>query len=76
MTRRPEEDVDVVCQQGRSADGQATWTIRLGRDAQGDRHSLADAITLARDVAVAHSRPAWLLDESGYPLKPMLPWSL
>ena len=76
MTRRPEEEVDVVCQQVRRADGADTWTIRLGRDPQGDRHSLADAISLARDVAVAHRRPAWLLDATGYPLKPMLPWTL
>ena len=75
MTRRPKEHADVVCQQVRQA-GRDTWTIRLGRDTHGDRHSLAEAITLARDVAVAHSRPAWLLDETGYPLKPMLPWAL
>lgn len=26
---------------------------------------------LARGVATAHHRPAWLPDESGYPLKPI-----
>jgi hypothetical protein len=75
MTRRPEEDADVVCQQMYLAE-RDTWTIRLGSNKLGDRHSLAEAITLARDAAVAHSRPAWLLDETGYPLKPMLPWAL
>ena len=76
MTRRPSEDSDVGCQQFRHQDGRETWTIRLGGDKQGDRDSLTDAIELARDVAMTHSRPAWLLDETGYPLKPMLPWAL
>ena len=75
MTRRPEENADVVCQQMRQV-GRDTCTIRLGCDTHGDRHSLAEAITLARDVAVARSRSTWLLDETGYPLKPMLPWAL
>ena len=32
---------------------------------------LASALELACDVALVHSRPAWLLDETGYPLKPI-----
>ena len=61
MTPLPEEQSDVVCQQCRHQDG---------------RDSLTDAIDLTRHVAVTHGRPAWLLDETGYPLKPMLPWAL
>ena len=76
MTRQPEEAADVVCRQVRHQDGPDTWTIWLGGDKQGDRNSLSGAIELARDIAVTHSRPAWLLDETGYPLKPMLPWAL
>lgn len=76
MMRRPEEDTDVVCQQLRHQDGRDIWTVWLAGEKQGDRDSLTDAIELARDVAVTHSRPAWLLDETGCPLKPMLPWPL
>lgn len=76
MTRQPEKESDVVCQQFRHQSGRVFWTIWLGGDKHGDRGSLTDAIELARDVAVTHGRPAWLLDETGYPLKPMLPWAL
>ena len=51
--------------------GRDTWAICLGREKQGERLTLASAIELARDVAVMHSRPAWLLDETGYPWKPI-----
>ena len=76
MTRPPEPSSDVVCQQCRHQDGRDTWTIWLAGDKQADRDTLTDAIELARHVAVTHGRPAWLLDETGYPLKPMLPWAL
>ena len=36
-------------------------------------HALEAAITLARAVAAVHGKPAWLLDETGYPLKPIEP---
>lgn len=74
MTQRPNEDQDVICHQSRQRDGRDAWTIWLGGDKQGERHSLADAIELTRIVALTYSRPAWLLDETGYPLKPLLPW--
>ena len=50
--------------------------VRVGGITVGERESLAGAIDLTRSAAVSHRRPAWLLDESGYPLKPMLPWNL
>ena len=73
MTLVPEEKSDVVCQQCRHQDGRDTWTIWLAGDKQADRDTLADAIEVARHVAVTHGRPAWLLDETGYPLKPIAP---
>ncbi len=48
-----------------------TWTIWLGGEKQGERDSLKAATELACDVAAVHSRPAWLLDETGYPPKPI-----
>ena len=71
MMRRPEEDYDVVVQQFRQRDGQDVWTVWLGGEKQGERDTRADAIELARDVAAIYSRSAWLLDETGYPLKPI-----
>ena len=65
-TRRPDEDYDVILYECRN-----TWTVWLGGDKQGERESLAAAITLARAVAAVHRKPAWLLDETGYPLKPI-----
>ena len=48
-----------------------TWTIWLGGEQQGERETLQAAMELAYDVATLHSKPAWLLDETGYPLKPI-----
>ncbi len=74
MTREPDEDQDVIVHQGRSyseGGSRDTWTIWLGGEKQGERETLASATELACDVAAMHSRPAWLLDETGYPLKPI-----
>ena len=62
MTRQPDEDYDVIAQQ---RDGRNTWTTWLRGQKQGERSSRAAAIELARAVATVHSRPAWLLDETG-----------
>ncbi len=48
-----------------------TFTIRLGAEKQGVRRPHEGASELAADVAVADSRPAWLLDETGYPMTPI-----
>ena len=73
--RRPDEDYDVIvhcfAQRGSSGTGLPTWTIWLGEEKQGERVTLESALELARDVAAERSRPAWLLDETGYPLKPI-----
>ena len=74
--RQPDEACDVICHQRRRADGRDTWDIRLGPNTQAERETLSEAIDLARELALMYSRPAWLLDETGYPLKPMLPWSM
>ena len=70
--RQPDEDNDVIVHQSRShSDGayRDTWTVWLAGEMQGERQSLEAAVELASDVAAANSRPAWLLDETGYPLK-------
>ncbi len=66
MRRRPDEDDDIVVYECRG-----TWTIWLAGDKQGARVTLESALELARAVAAVYSRPAWLLDETGYPLKPI-----
>ena len=73
MTRALDEDYDVICKQCRQPAGSDLWTIWLGREKQGERITRAAALELACDVAAVHSRPAWLLDETGYPLKPIDP---
>lgn len=76
MLQLPDEAHDVICSHRPRADGLASWVVRVGGTTLGERQSLAGAIDLTRSAAVSHRRPAWLLDESGYPLKPMLPWNL
>ena len=71
MMRRPDEDHDVIVHQFRKRDGRDIWTIWLAGDKQGERRTLEAALELACDVAAVYSRPAWLLDETGYPLKPI-----
>ena len=48
-----------------------TWTVWLAGEKLGERESLEAAITLARAVAAVYRKSAWLLDETGYPLKPI-----
>ena len=75
MTRQPDEDYDVVVhyfgQRGSSGTGRPTRTIWFGGEKQGERRTLEAARELACDGATVHSRPAWLLDETGYPLRPI-----
>ncbi len=73
MKSRPDEDHDEIVHQCRERDGQDIWTIWLAGDKQGVRVTQESALELARAVAAVYSRPAWLLDESGYPLKPIDP---
>ena len=76
MLDHPDETHDVICYHQPRPEGSGSWVVRLGETTLGERDSLAGAIDLTRSVAVSNRRPAWLLDESGYPLKPMLPWNL
>ena len=76
MFQSPDESHDVICSHRPRADGPGSWVVRVGGTTLGERKSLAGAIDLTRSAALSHRRPAWLLDESGYPLKPMLPWNL
>ena len=76
MFQPPDETHDVICCHRPRSDGAGSWVVRVGDTTLGERESLAGAIDLTRTAALSHRRPAWLLDESGYPLKPMLPWNL
>ncbi len=68
MPRTPDEDYDVILYECRG-----TWAIWLGGDWQGERFTLESALVFAREVAAVHRKPAWLHDETGYPLKPIEP---
>ena len=76
MLRPPDEAQDVICSHRPRPGGPGGWVVRVGDATVGERESLAGAIDLTRSAALSHGRPAWLLDETGYPLKPMLPWNL
>ena len=71
MTRRPDESYDVIVHESHEPDGRDIWRVRLGGVKRGERLTLASALELARSLALMNGRPAWLLDESGYPLKPI-----
>ena len=77
MPSTPDEDYDVIVhffpQRGSHGAGRPTWTIWIGGEKQGERESLKAAITLARAVAAVYQKPAWLLDDTGYPLTPFEP---
>ena len=73
MFRPADEEQDVICHQCRKVDGQDVWTIWVAGEKQGERDTLEGGMQLARDIAVTYSRSAWLLDETGYPLKPIEP---
>ena len=68
MPRTPDEDDDVIVHWYSGA-----WEIRLGDELHGLRFTLTSALERACDVAAVHRRPAWLHDETGYPLKPIEP---
>jgi len=41
------------------------WTVWLGTDSQGSFDSEAEAIGVARELATAERRPAWLMPKDG-----------
>ncbi len=47
------------------------WEIRIGVELHGLRFTLEAALEHARGLAAFHRKPAWLLDETGYPLQPI-----
>ncbi len=75
MTRQPDEDLDVIVRQSRVQESAGTvrdtWIVWRGGEKQGERPTRTLAIELACDLAAIYSRPAWLLDETGYPLTPI-----
>ena len=71
MVRPADEEHDVICHQCRKLDGRDVWTVWVAGETLGERDTLEAAIQLTRDVAATYSRAAWLLDETGYPLKPI-----
>ena len=68
MTHQPDEDHDVIVYEYRH-----TWAIWLGDELQGVAFTREAARDLTCFVAALHRKPAWLLDETGYPLKPIEP---
>ena len=71
---KPDETRDVIVHYIQIIDASTgekrdTWTVWLGLDKQADCTTLEEAAHLALQLAKTHDRPAWLLDESGYPLK-------
>ncbi len=66
MTRQPDEDCDVIVYENRG-----TWTIWVGDELHGVGFTREAALDVACFVAAVHRQPAWLLDETGYPLKPI-----
>ncbi len=71
MTQQPDEDDDVIVYESMDA-----WEIWIGDELHGLRFTLEAALERARDVAAVHRKLAWLLDEAGYPLKPIEPDTL
>ena len=41
------------------------WTVWLGTESEGSFESEAEALSIATDLADGHSRPAWLVKDSG-----------
>ncbi len=75
MHRQPSEDRDIVVHRFRSGymNGvyRDTFAVWLGTTRVANRETLDDALSLARTMADHLKRPAWLLDGTGYPLKPI-----
>ena len=53
------------------ATGKLTWAIWLGDELHGVGFTREAALDVACFVAAVHRKPAWLLDETEYPLKPI-----
>ena len=71
---KPDESRDVIVHYIQIIDASTgekrdTWTVWLGQDKRAECATLEEARHLALQLAHRHQRPAWLLDESGYPLK-------
>lgn len=71
---KPDEKRDIIVHYIQIIDAPTgekrdTWTVWLGLDKQADCTTLEEAAHLGLQLAKTHDRPAWLLDESGYPLK-------
>ncbi len=65
ITQQPDEDDVIIYECGEY------WEIRIGDELHGLRFTLEAALARPRDVAAVHRKPAWLLDETGYPVKPI-----
>ncbi len=64
MTQQPDDDV-IVYECGEF------WEIRIGTELHGPRFTLEAALEHALGLAAFHGKSAWLLNETGYPLKPI-----
>ena len=67
----PDRDYDVIVHQCHDGHDRNMWRILIGGEKQGAQETLALAIKLARNLALVHRRPAWLLDKTGCPVMPI-----
>jgi hypothetical protein len=71
---RPDEDRDVIVHYFDEVDASTgihrdRWLVFQGPDRRGEARTSDEAIAMARRLSAETGRPAWLLDENGYPMK-------
>lgn len=74
----PDEDRDVIVHymeeiQVPAHSEREYWIVWQGQEWQAEYATYDEAIAAARRLSADIDRPAWLLDRSGYPLKPIDP---
>lgn len=72
--RRADEDHDVIAHYVKETDARTgtsrdRWIVFQGPEMRAEASTRDEAIEIAKRLSDKTGRPAWLLDESGYPLK-------
>jgi hypothetical protein len=73
----PDETKDVIVHYMKTVDARSgksyeRWVVYLGDEQQGEADNLEAALNHARQLAAVRNLRAWLLDQGGYPLKPIM----